>query len=72
MKQTQLTFNKDMMTVNDLKQAGETLESIFNLFDRKLLGGNINDPASWDRDQADDFCVELLAIRERWRTSTQK
>ena len=72
-----LTFNKDMMTVNDLKSAANALEQIFNVFDRNVDAKPAPDSKRLGRDTVYDWTPEgaenivcaLIQLREGFETS---
>ena len=54
-----LTYNKDLMKVNELKEAADTLQTIFLLFD-KVKAGEITD--------VQDFMNRVEMYREWFET----
>jgi hypothetical protein len=55
---TQITFNKDLMTVKDLKNCAETLDGILQSFDQFK-----NDP--------EEFLLRVMQCRDFYKTSRE-
>ncbi len=61
---TEITFNKDYMTVNALKDSAETLETIFREFDRHIASDSV---VAWDKDQAKKFIISVMQFRDNYK-----
>jgi len=63
---TNIQFNPDSMTVSDMKKCVKALEGILDQFDIQLDG------TDWSPEQAEEFALRVLQVREYYTTPRQR
>ena len=69
MKTIDIAFNKDNMTISDLKACASALESILDQFSIQL---QLDESQDWSNEQAEEFCMRVLQMRDSYTTARDK